>query len=80
MTQYTQSPSGLNSSVTVRCSKAQQRQWKENARKCGLSLNAYIRCACNYLAEKEDNAGVARYFSLATSKINGVGEETDETF
>lgn len=80
MTQYKQSPSGLNSSVTVRCSKEQQKQWKENAKRCGLSLNAYIRCACNYLAEKETNAGVARYFSLASSKIDAVGEEKDDTF
>ena len=78
MTQYTKSPSGLNSSVTVRCTKSQQKQWKENAKKCGLSLNSYIRCACNYLAEKETNVGVARYFSLATTEILTEEEKKDE--
>lgn len=69
MTQYTNSPSGLTSSVTVRCTKTQKRQWKENAKKCGLTLNSYIRCACNYLADNETNVGVARYFSLAATEI-----------
>lgn len=74
MAYYENSPSNLKSTITVRCTKQQHKTWAENARKCGLSLNAYVRIACTYLATKEDNAGVVRFYNLASEDISAKGE------
>ncbi len=75
MAYYEKSPSNLKSTITVRCTPIQHKTWAENARKCGLSLNSYVRIACTYLASKEDNAGVVRFYNLASQDINAQGED-----
>ena len=77
MAYYDTSPSNLKHTITIRCTKKQHKIWSENARKCGLSLNAYIRIACTYLATKEDNAGVLRFYNLASQEIDAKGENED---
>lgn len=75
MAYYDTSKNGLNRTITIRCTKNQHKIWTENAKKCGLSLNTFVRIACTYLATKEDNAGVLRYYNLATQEITAEGEE-----
>ena len=69
MAYYEKSPSNLSRTITVRCTRTQHKTWTENARMCGLSLNSYVRIACTYLATKETNAGVARFYNLASQEI-----------
>lgn len=74
MAYYDKSPTNLTRTITVRCTRSQHKAWTENARKCGLSLNSYVRIACTYLATKETNAGVARFYNLASEEISSDDE------
>lgn len=78
MAYYDKSPTNLNRTITVRCTKTQHKIWSENARKCGLSLNSYVRIACTYLATKETNAGVARFYNLASQEIPADSDEESD--
>ena len=75
MAYYKNSPSNLKKTITIRCTQAQKEAWQRNADKCGLSLNTYVRIACSYIASKEDNIGVLRYYNLMSEDISAEGEK-----
>lgn len=78
MSHYKLSPQNLTTTITLRCTPQQHAAWTANARACGMSLNAYIRCACSYLAANEDNAGVARFYNFNIKKIEDITDSGQE--
>ena len=69
MSHYKNSPSNLTTSITIRCTPGQKEAWQKSAKKCGLPLNTYVRIACSYIADKEKNIGVLRYYNLRADEI-----------
>ncbi len=76
MAYYKDSPSNLTKTITIRCTEEQKNAWQKNAKACGLPLNTYIRIACSYLADKEKNVGVLRYYNLKAEEIEEGNAET----